>query len=248
MMNSKLFKILAIGAMALAFTACDEDNDSDVSAEVGKTCDEATYGYQCDGRFILACDKGTIIAFEDCGKNYECVGNGEEAGCIMPCSGNSEKFICESDEEYGISVSARYVCKEDTYYAVDETSLVFCYNGCNKDNTACKKVHNEEGKSCDESTYKRKCDGRIAVTCSEGVVTALDCGEDNVCVENENGRLSCKTPCTGNEEKSVCTHNAILEYSYTKKYVCKDGYYVDDITSLAACNNGCNEAGTACAE
>ena len=233
-----------IGSMCRATCNADNTGCEKLHPEEGNTCDKDTYVDKCAKSVAVNCDEGVVTAL-DCSEyeGYECVAGAEGASCLKPCEDLNDRFVCEHYVD-NIYYSGKYVC-ENGYYVPDEESVEICYHGCNEDGTDCKKLHSDEGNTCDEATYGYQCDGSLVLGCIEGAVYAIDCGEGYECVETEDS-VACMMPCENNTNKFVCEYSDDYNVYYSGKYVCKNGYYVSDNTSIEICSNDCNENNTAC--
>ncbi len=179
---------------------------------------------------------------------------------------------------------------QDSYYAItltcveaDNGNLVLsydeeeCANGCNEDNTECKKLVDDEGSECDEEGFVERCDGNTVVYCYDEVVTAFSCdgttddGETAACYVSSGANYSdCYADsdlesyaCTIPSTKTVCDdsgyygHDALLTYSCAK-FETADGtktanlYYMSDgvycVNDEETAYTVCNADKTACSD
>ncbi|MBQ9816850.1 MAG: hypothetical protein IJM59_05215 [Proteobacteria bacterium] len=143
-----------------------------------------------------------------------------------------------------------WVCQKsgDIYYwdSVDK----FCEHGCNKEKTACMKLHPEEGTACTTPEETKCGDDKILLICNyyDHSYIAEDCSSLGMtCGKDEDGIATCVNTCTkaeydSNATKTVCSFDAKVTYQCAQ--VSKDRYewrYMDDFKCYHGCNTETNE-------
>ena len=191
----------------------------------GSLCvtEQCTYQEEarCDGNKAIGCSyNGDKIAF-DCGQN-KCVVYGDEAICAEECTAqleNTHKYICEQEFDDPDSLSVEYTSKDyvcthigEHYYWLLMNSNT-CDNGCDATTNACKKLHADEGTSCEDTyEYATRCAGNVLLTCTKQYdYDPLNPGEDPV---ESLVWMACN--CAASHSECVETYDATDDYTSAK--------------------------------
>ena len=223
-----------------AGTACEGD---------GKSCS--------DNATIKVCSGGECKEYK-CGDEYglegsSCVdlGGSYGANCYLPCT--TESNLCINDSYYGI-VSVGGTCVNGAF--VSRTSQ-YCAGECAADGT-CAAVSDLDGTDCNPSTDKSTCDSsnvNVILSCNSSTKkwTASNCDVNDSGVALEcavaGSEPECLAPCSNPGESSSVCQDLWGIWSWTTVSTCtataSGNYFIDEEVD---CDNGCNEAGDACAE
>ena len=238
---------------------CEEGCDSLTDrCYVPKTTDECKHSefiQKCDGASVVSCMEGKRIK-EDCTKTTWTLDNDYFKGTLTgTCVEDEEEvycdFACKPEEES----QHRAVCDEDnwlygyrcvklqtgTYYW--KYYQEYCSHGCNGTHDGCVRLHEDEGKPCDDS-YQSKCVNNLPLNCSDEIVSGFDCsGETPVC-SMVNTRAACSSQCSEEDVNNpvlTCeTVNTALNWGYMNDSKCvKEGSLYSPHMNSELCYHGC---------
>jgi len=234
--------------------SCTKDEDED---EVGKDCDE-NYVNKCVNNVALICN-GTYVEAINCAEKAEggkcgtLVEDGEDiVKCFKQCTqANEDTYRCGQEEQpFSISYIDRCYTLKDGSLGKTLHNTESCLNGCDEATGKCKKLHDEEGKPCNEKNYTEKCDNEIVLRCLDGKVDTVNCSEldKHHCKIEKDNKANCFISCDTLGEMFVCDHI----YNRSDRYECvtlKDntmGAKYVDVIETCDYNNGCDDATGKC--